>query len=77
MAVQPTSTRFNVVSIHQSRPGTPRGMSWSYTPDGYHARGQSLWQTIMIAYYPLSWKYWQGNSVKNAPSWLEGNKYAD
>ena len=72
---QPTSSspshlHFDVISIRPTRSGANQEPHFSYTPDGYHAHGQTLWSTIMVAYYPLWYKYWRGESMKGGPNWL-------
>jgi bla regulator protein BlaR1 len=44
---------FDVVSIRPTKPGDDVGnTAWGIQPAGYRARGQSLWSTIMVAYFP-------------------------
>lgn len=66
---------FEVFSIRPSAPGTPTGMRWAPSPDGYHSGGQSIWKTIMIAYYPQGMTYWRAERLQGAPSWVEKNAY--
>ena len=65
--------KFDVVSIRPSKPGGGQSTNFGYGPDGYHARNQSMWATIMVAYYPLSYQYWKGNPLTGGPKWLEEN----
>ena len=67
--------QFEVVSIRPSRAGSAEGMSYSYLPDGYRARGQSLWSTILFAYYPSGMKYWRLAGMKGAPGWVGDQLY--
>lgn len=61
---------FDVVSIRPSKPGTNTMTDTSITPDGYRVIGQSLWTTLMMAYFPQGWYYWSPNRLSGAPSWL-------
>ena len=65
--------KFDVISIRLSKPGGGQSMSFGYGPDGYRARNQSMWATIMVAYYPLSNQYWRGDRLIGGPKWLEEN----
>jgi hypothetical protein len=47
---------FDVVSIRPAK--SNGGFFWMTTPDGYSVPGQSLFYTIMIAYFPQGWFYW-------------------
>jgi uncharacterized protein (TIGR03435 family) len=63
---------FEVVSIRPSKPGTRNWMSPVTTPDGYHVTGQSMWTTIMLAYFPEGWStYWSNDKLSGAPGWLK------
>lgn len=64
------SVGFEVVSIRPSAPGSVQGVSFSHGPDGYHARGQSMFETVMVAYYPLDHRYWR-ESLKQYPKWFD------
>lgn len=49
------------------------------TPDGYRSiPEQSLWATIMLAYYETSKSplYWRKSMLSGAPPWLMKNQYA-
>ncbi len=59
---------FEVVSIRPSNPGTNRMFSWVTTPDGYRVSGQSIFETILMAYYPQGMAYWPSR-VQNSPGW--------
>ena len=61
---------FEVVSIRPTKPGTNMRIRWSTTPDGYRVTGQSMWSTIMIAYFPQGMAYWSKDRLSGAPSWL-------
>lgn len=61
---------FEVVSIRPSKPGTHLTTRWSTTPDGYRVTGQSLFSTIMLAYFPQGMTYWSNDRLSGAPSWL-------
>lgn len=67
--------QFDVVSIRPSKPGSPQGTTTDILPDGYHAKGQSLWTTIMVAYYPQSSAYWGNDRLVGLPSWGIGDLY--
>jgi bla regulator protein BlaR1 len=61
---------FDVVSIRPSKPGTNRVTWWVTTPDGYRVTGQSLWDTVMFAYFPQGMAYWSKDRLSGAPPWL-------
>jgi uncharacterized protein (TIGR03435 family) len=61
---------FDVVSIRPAKPGTPWTFNWMTTPDGYHVTGQSLFYTIMIAYFPQGTVYWSDDRLAGAPQWI-------
>jgi bla regulator protein BlaR1 len=61
---------FDVISIRPSKPGTNQRTQWGTTPDGYSVTGQSMWATIMIAYFPQGMAYWSKDRVSGAPPWL-------
>jgi uncharacterized protein (TIGR03435 family) len=65
------SLAFEVASIHPSAPDGRRGTVWGTQPDGYRTSGQSLWSTIMIAYFPQGMAYWSRERLANAPSWID------
>ena len=78
-ASQPASSHaqhlaFEVVSIRPSKPGGMHGMRWGTTPDGYHTQGQSLADTILIAYFPQGLAYWH-DRLSGGPSWLTSDLY--
>jgi uncharacterized protein (TIGR03435 family) len=62
---------FDVVSIRPSKPGPYSRIDTAITPDGYRVTGQSLFYTIMMAYFPQGWYYWSPNRLSGAPSWLD------
>ena len=64
---------FDVVSIRPAK--SNGGFFWMTTPDGYSVPGQSLFYTIMIAYFPQGWFYWSKDRLSGAPPWL-GDPYA-
>lgn len=64
---------FDVVSIRPAK--SNGGFFWMTTPDGYSVPGQSLYYTIMIAYFPQGWFYWSRERLSGAPPWL-GDPYA-
>lgn len=59
---------FDAVSIRPAK--SSGGFFWSTTPDGYTVPGQSLYYTVMIAYFPQGWFYWSRDRLSGAPSWL-------
>ena len=61
---------FDVVSLRPSKPGSNQMFGWMTTADGYRVSGQSLWSTIMIAYFPQGFAYWSPARLSGAPSWL-------
>jgi uncharacterized protein (TIGR03435 family) len=61
---------FEVVSIRPSKPGTNMMFSAMTTPDGYRVSGQSLWYTLMFAYFPQGMAYWSADRLSGAPAWL-------
>ena len=68
---------FEVVSIRPSKPGTSFRVGVSITPDGYSVQGQTLFTTIMLAYFPqrISFPpslsaYWSKGRLSGAPAWL-------
>lgn len=67
---------FDVVSIRPSSPH-PYGESvtWAIEPDGYRAINQTIWSTIMIAYFPQGIASWIPDRLKGAPSWLNSDQY--
>jgi uncharacterized protein (TIGR03435 family) len=72
---------FEVVSIKPIEKPDPDwfwGAQITPTPDGYKANPQSLWETIMLAYYQTSQSplYWQKSMLLGAPPWLMKNQYA-
>jgi uncharacterized protein (TIGR03435 family) len=67
---KPKALAFEVVSIRPSKPGSPEGGSMGITPNGYRAMHQSLWTTIMVAYYPQGFEYWSRDRLLGGPPWL-------
>ena len=65
---------FDVVSIRPSKPGTNLMTMWGTTPDGYRVTGQSMRDTILMAYFPGGMAYWSNDRISGAPSWL-GDQY--
>jgi uncharacterized protein (TIGR03435 family) len=61
---------FEVVSIRPSKPGTNWMFSAMTTPDGYRVSGQSLFSTLMLAYFPQGMASWSADRLSGAPSWL-------
>jgi len=61
---------FEVVSIRPTKPGTPWMYKSSTEPDGYRVTGQSLFSTLMIAYFPQGMAYWSKDRVTGAPPWI-------
>jgi uncharacterized protein (TIGR03435 family) len=68
-AAQPLT--FDVVSIRPAKPGSAWMFSSSTTPDGYRVPSQSLWSTIMIAYFPQGTAYWSKERLSGAPPWID------
>jgi uncharacterized protein (TIGR03435 family) len=62
---------FDVISIRPSKPGPYSMIDTAITPGGYRVTGQSLFYTIMMAYFPQGWYYWSPNRLSGAPSWLD------
>jgi uncharacterized protein (TIGR03435 family) len=64
---------FEVVSIRPDKSGK-LGMSWATSSDGYRVEGQSIWQTILIAYFPQGDSYWvtagRISGMRTWPAWL-------
>jgi uncharacterized protein (TIGR03435 family) len=61
---------FEVVSIRPSKPGSPEGGSMGITPNGYRAMNQSIWATIMLAYFPHDRQYWSKDRLLGGPPWF-------
>ena len=60
---QPSATparplAFEVVSMRPASPNSNLVLSYRTTPDGYSVPGQSLFFTIMMAYFPQGGLYW-------------------
>jgi uncharacterized protein (TIGR03435 family) len=78
---KPKHSAFDVVSVRPSRPATYPGanggasVTWAIQPDGYHASNQTIWSTIMIAYFPQGMASWTPDRLKGAPSWLDSEQY--
>lgn len=72
---------FDVVSIRPSKPATYPGanggasITWRIQPDGYRAANQTIWSTIMIAYFPQGMASWTNDRLKGAPSWVIDEQY--
>jgi uncharacterized protein (TIGR03435 family) len=66
---------FEVVSIRPANPSSNLILSYRTTPDGYSVPGQSLFFTIMMAYFPQGGLYWSRGRLSGAPSWID-NRYA-
>ena len=73
-AVPAKPLSFEVVSIRPSNSGSNRSIRWTTTADGYHTQGQSLANTILMAYYPQGLSVWRGRLV-GAPGWLISEGY--
>ncbi len=69
------SIAFDVVSIRHANPGSNIILSYRTTPDGYSVPGQSLFFTIMMAYFPQGGVYWSKDRLSGAPSWID-ERYA-
>lgn len=64
---------FDVVSIRPSG-GSPGG--FGLTPDGYFAKGQSLYTTVMLAYYPMSTMFgYSSDRMSGEPPWVGKDLY--
>jgi uncharacterized protein (TIGR03435 family) len=73
-AAKPTA--FDVVSIRPSKPSSfGGGFHWETSPDGYQVTGQSMWYTIMIAYFPQGYSYWSDDRLLGAPLWVTKDLY--
>ncbi len=68
-ASAPLPLRFGVVSIRPSKPGSGQSFTQNIQPDGYRARGQSMHNTIMVAYSPLNWVFWPREPLVGEPAW--------
>ena len=62
---------FDVVSIRPAKPGSSWMFGWMTTPDGYQVPSQSLFFTIMIAYFPQGMAYWSKERLSGAPPWID------
>jgi uncharacterized protein (TIGR03435 family) len=51
------------------------GFTTDVLPDGYRARGQSLYSTIMVAYSNQGWMYWSTDRFLGAPAWVMNEFY--
>jgi uncharacterized protein (TIGR03435 family) len=69
-AVGAKTLAFEVVSVRPSKPGSPEGGSMGITPNGYRAINQSIWSTIMLAYFPHDRQYWSRDRLLGGPPWL-------
>jgi bla regulator protein blaR1 len=73
----PTSA-FDVVSIRptsQDQRGQGPSSTWAIQPDGYRALNQTIWQDIMLAYFPQGLANWTPDRLKNAPAWIQTEPY--
>lgn len=74
----PTKTAvFDVVSIRPSGNG-PMSVSYSMvTPDGYVAANQTLWATILLAYFPQADMFLPSTEkeIVGAPAWATSIRY--
>jgi uncharacterized protein (TIGR03435 family) len=72
---------FDVVSIRPSKPPNYPGanggpsMSWQMQPDGYRTVNQTIWSTIMIAYFPEGMANWTPERLKGGPAWIATEQY--
>jgi uncharacterized protein (TIGR03435 family) len=66
--------KFDVVSIRPSHPGGGERIAFGPGADGYRAISQTIWATIMIAYYPLPNQYWADKLI-GAPKWAVDDAY--
>lgn len=66
---------FEVVSIRPANHHSNIILSYRTTPDGYSVTGQSLFFTIMMAYFPQGGFYWSKDRLSGAPSWID-DRYA-
>lgn len=66
---------FEVVSIRPSKPGSNWAVRWAISQDGYSVAGQSIFSTILLAYFPQSMAYWSKDRLSGAPSWLGKDLY--
>ena len=66
-----SSPTFEAVSIHSSNGNAPRG--FRITMDGYSANDEPLFQTILMAYFPLQLR--SDDRIKGAPSWVLNDSY--
>lgn len=75
-AVQaPKQPAFDVVSIRRSKPGEQWGVTWMIQPNGYTTLHQSIWYTLMIAYFPQGLAVWNPDRLKGAPAWVGDDLY--
>jgi len=78
LAQTPAPTKplaFEVVSIRPASPNSNLILSYQTSPDGYSEPGQSLYFTLMIAYFPQGGLYWSRDHLSGAPSWID-DRYA-
>jgi bla regulator protein BlaR1 len=66
---------FDVVSIRRSKPGEQGGVTWAIQPNGYRTSNQSIWYTIMIAYFPQGLAVWSQDRIKDPPAWVSNELY--
>jgi uncharacterized protein (TIGR03435 family) len=67
--------QFEVFSIRQSHPGTPQGSNAVIQPNGYQARGQSLWATLMLANFAVDFSEWRSEMLLGLPPWASSTLY--
>ena len=73
---QPTQPfKFEVTSIHPSKPDTNWSQGRGYLPDGYEAIGNNMWMTIMLAYNSALISESINVKLLNAPPWVTQVKY--
>jgi uncharacterized protein (TIGR03435 family) len=73
--VQDGKKAFEVVSIRPTAGNTMKGFRWAPTQDGYRTEGQSIYATIMIAYFPEAVQYWKEERLMGAPAWVTDTFY--
>jgi uncharacterized protein (TIGR03435 family) len=66
---------FEVVSIRPSKPGSLPAVWPKVLPDGYRATNQSIWSTIMLAYFSADMSSWRRDRVVGAPPWAGKELY--
>ena len=67
---------FEVVSIRPSQPNPQGGGSaWGIQPDGYRTTEQTMWSTLMIAFFPEGMANWTPDRLQGAPAWVSTEQY--